>query len=42
LARRVTELGGKLNGELRDLPPCLQQWCLDPDGNSFVLHQRKN
>ncbi len=42
LAPRVTELGGKLNGELRDLPPCVQQWCLDPDGNAFVLHQRKH
>lgn len=42
LTPRVTELGGKLNGELRDLPPCFQQWCLDPDGNAFVLHQRKS
>jgi predicted enzyme related to lactoylglutathione lyase len=42
LTARVIELGGKLNGELRDLEPCRQQWCLDPDGNSFVLHQRKN
>ena len=41
LAPRVTELGGKLNGDLRDLPPCFQQWCLDPDGNPFVLHQKK-
>ncbi|MGC2130719.1 MAG: VOC family protein [Candidatus Aquilonibacter sp.] len=42
LTSRVTELGGELTGDLRDLPPCLQQWCLDPDGNVFVLHQRKN
>ena len=41
LTPRVTELGGKLNGELRDLEPCRQQWCLDPDGNAFVLHQKK-
>jgi predicted enzyme related to lactoylglutathione lyase len=41
LTPRVTELGGKLNGDLRDLPPCVQQWCLDPDGNAFVLHQKK-
>jgi predicted enzyme related to lactoylglutathione lyase len=41
LTPRVIELGGKLTGDLRDLPPCLQQWCLDPDGNAFVLHQRK-
>jgi len=39
---RVIELGGKLSGDLRDLPPCFQQWCLDPDGNAFVLHQRKS
>lgn len=42
LTPRVTELGGKLNGEVRELEPCRQQWCLDPDGNAFVLHQRKN
>jgi len=41
LTPRVTELGGKLTGDLRDLEPCLQQWCLDPDGNAFVLHQKK-
>jgi predicted enzyme related to lactoylglutathione lyase len=41
LIPRVTELGGKLNGDVRDLEPCRQQWCLDPDGNAFVLHQRK-
>ena len=42
LTPRVTELGGKLNGDLRDLEPCRQQWCLDPDGNAFVLHQKKS
>jgi predicted enzyme related to lactoylglutathione lyase len=42
LTSRVTELGGKLTGDLREMPPCFQQWCLDPDGNAFVLHQRKN
>ncbi len=42
LIPRVTELGGKLSGDLRDLEPCRQQWCLDPDGNAFVLHQKKN
>ncbi|HEX8806662.1 MAG TPA: VOC family protein [Candidatus Aquilonibacter sp.] len=38
--RRVSELGGKLDGDVRELPVCVQQWCFDPDGNSFVLHQR--
>lgn len=42
LIPRVTELGGKLTGELRDLEPCRQQWCLDLDGNVFVLHQKKS
>ena len=42
LVSRVTELGGKLTGDVRDLEPCRQQWCLDPDGNVFVLHQKKN
>jgi predicted enzyme related to lactoylglutathione lyase len=41
LAPRVTELGGKLDGEPREFPVCLSQWCFDPDGNSFVLHQKK-
>ena len=39
-AQRVTELGGKLDGELRTFPSCVAQWCEDPDGNSFVLHHR--
>jgi predicted enzyme related to lactoylglutathione lyase len=40
-AGRIEELGGKLSGETRDFPSCRAQWCLDPDGNSFVLHERK-
>jgi predicted enzyme related to lactoylglutathione lyase len=37
----VEQLGGKLDGDVREFPVCLQQWCFDPDGNSFVLHQKK-
>ncbi|HUA08165.1 MAG TPA: VOC family protein [Candidatus Acidoferrales bacterium] len=38
---RVEELGGKLDGDVREFPGvCVQQWAFDPDGNSFVLHQR--
>jgi predicted enzyme related to lactoylglutathione lyase len=37
---RALELGATLAGELRELPVCRQQWCEDPDGNIFVLHQR--
>jgi predicted enzyme related to lactoylglutathione lyase len=40
LAPRVAELGGKLIDGVRDFPKCRAQWCEDPDGNSFVLHQR--
>ncbi|HTX56946.1 MAG TPA: hypothetical protein VMD47_07560 [Candidatus Acidoferrales bacterium] len=36
----VTAHGGTLDGDPREFPVCLQQWCFDPDGNSFVLHQR--
>jgi predicted enzyme related to lactoylglutathione lyase len=37
----IEKLGGKLDGEVREFPGiCVQQWCSDPDGNSFVLHQR--
>ena len=39
-AARVPALGGKLIDEVRDFPKCRAQWCEDPDGNSFVLHQR--
>jgi len=41
LTPRVSELGGKLDGELREFPVCQSQWCFEPDGNSFVLHQKK-
>jgi predicted enzyme related to lactoylglutathione lyase len=37
----VEPLGGSVDGEIREFPGvCIQQWCFDPDGNSFVLHQR--
>lgn len=40
-AAQVEPLGGKLVDGVRDFPNCRAQWCEDPDGNSFVLHQRK-
>lgn len=40
-AARVKELGGKLEDEVKEFPTCHAQWCQDPDGNSFVLHRRK-
>jgi predicted enzyme related to lactoylglutathione lyase len=39
-APRVAELGGTLIEGVRDFPNCRAQWCKDPDGNAFVLHQR--
>jgi predicted enzyme related to lactoylglutathione lyase len=39
-AARIPELGGKLVEGVRTFPACRAQWCEDPDGNSFVLHQR--
>ena len=39
-AARITGLGGKLEGDVKTFPSCRAQWCQDPDGNSFVLHQR--
>jgi predicted enzyme related to lactoylglutathione lyase len=40
LAERVKTLGGNVvaqyGGEI-----CTTQWCTDPDGNAFGLHQRK-
>lgn len=40
VAARIKELGGKLVDDIRDFTSCRSQWCEDPDGNSFVLHQR--
>ncbi|HTV92513.1 MAG TPA: VOC family protein [Verrucomicrobiae bacterium] len=42
LRGRVAELGGRLDGDPREFPVCVQQWCFDPDGNAFVLHQKKS
>ncbi|MDQ2663799.1 MAG: VOC family protein [Candidatus Eremiobacteraeota bacterium] len=39
-APRIELLGGKLVDHIRDFASCRSQWCEDPDGNSFVLHQR--
>jgi len=39
-AARIPGLGGKLEDEVKTFPSCRAQWCQDPDGNSFVLHQR--
>jgi predicted enzyme related to lactoylglutathione lyase len=39
-ARRIPEIGGKLVDDVKAFPKCRSQWCEDPDGNSFVLHQR--
>src|ERR1700722_3670556 len=39
-SKRVTELGGKVEAQFGgDI--CTTQWCTDPDGNYFGLHQRK-
>jgi len=40
IAKQVPDLGGKLIDEIRTFPHCKAQWCEDPDGNTFVLHQR--
>jgi predicted enzyme related to lactoylglutathione lyase len=40
IAPLVPQLGGKLIENVRTFPHCKAQWCEDPDGNSFVLHQR--
>jgi predicted enzyme related to lactoylglutathione lyase len=39
-AARIPPLGGKLVDDVKTFPMCRAQWCEDPDGNSFVLHQR--
>ena len=38
----VQSLGGKLTDGVREFPNCRAQWCEDPDGNVFVIHQMKS
>lgn len=42
LRARVTELGGTYVKRFGSGEPgaCFSEWCLDPDGNVFGLHQR--
>ena len=42
LGRRVTELGGTYVKRFGTGEPgaCFSEWCKDPDGNVFGLHQR--
>lgn len=37
----VARFGGKLIDGVREFPGCRAQWCEDPDGNAFVIHQAK-
>jgi len=39
-AERVAGLGGKVEAQFGG-DSCATQWCTDPDGNYFGLHQRK-
>lgn len=40
-ASAVEKLGGKRIDGVREFPNCRAQWCEDPDGNAFVIHQMK-
>ena len=42
LGKRVTELGGTYVKRFGSGEPdaCFSEWCVDPDGNYFGLHQR--
>jgi predicted enzyme related to lactoylglutathione lyase len=42
LGRRVQELGGMYVKRFGEGDPCFSEWCMDPDGNVFGLHQRKS
>ena len=39
--KRVVELGGTYVKRFGTGDPCFSEWCQDPDGNYFGLHQRK-
>jgi predicted enzyme related to lactoylglutathione lyase len=41
LGKRVQELGGTYIKRFGSGDPCFSEWCSDPDGNVFGLHQRK-
>ena len=41
LGKRVVELGGTYEKRFGSGDPCFSEWCRDPDGNYFGLHQRK-
>lgn len=40
-ATLVERHGGKLVDGVREFPNCRAQWCEDPDGNAFVVHELK-
>lgn len=39
--KRVEALGGTYHKRFGSGDPCFTEWCSDPDGNYFGLHQRK-
>jgi predicted enzyme related to lactoylglutathione lyase len=41
LQARVKELGGTYVKRFGKGDPCFTEWCIDPDGNCFGLHERK-
>jgi predicted enzyme related to lactoylglutathione lyase len=41
LQKRVEALGGKYHKRYGSGEPCFTEWCTDPDGNYFGLHQKK-
>lgn len=40
LRNRAEELGGTYRKRYGSGEPCFTEWCVDPDGNAFGLHQR--
>ena len=40
LRQRVEALGGRYVKRYGSGDPCFTEWCTDPDGNAFGLHQR--
>jgi predicted enzyme related to lactoylglutathione lyase len=40
LRKRAEELGGTYRKRYGSGDPCFTEWCTDPDGNAFGLHQR--
>ena len=41
IRKKAESLGGTYHKRYGNGEPCFTEWCTDPDGNAFGLHQKK-